>query len=218
MKEKEHLNHLPARCLCLAAGLSIMAFGVAFSIKAALGTSPISSVPYVTSAISGLSVGTATILLNCIFALLQILLLRRQYEIFQLLQIPASVLFGLMIDVGKLAIQGIPCGNYFQQWLLCMTGMVLIALGVTVEVTAGLVTTAGEGMVVTLSRVLNIKFGNMKVIFDISLVCIAVLLAFLFLGHLEGVREGTVAAAVCVGLFTKLFKKPAAAFEKRFLS
>ena len=31
----------------LLAGLTIMAFGVAFSIKASLGTSPISSVPYV---------------------------------------------------------------------------------------------------------------------------------------------------------------------------
>ena len=57
----ERLNHIPARCAILCAGFAVMAFGIAFSIKAGLGTSPVSSVPYVASAISGLSVGTTTI-------------------------------------------------------------------------------------------------------------------------------------------------------------
>ena len=51
----------------LLTGLSIMAFGVAFSIKASLGTSPISSLPYVVSLFSPLSVGTATIIMHCFF-------------------------------------------------------------------------------------------------------------------------------------------------------
>lgn len=57
-----------------------MAFGVVFSIKAALGTSPISSVPYVTSTISGLSVGTTTIIMNFMFVLIQIAILRKKYD------------------------------------------------------------------------------------------------------------------------------------------
>lgn len=56
-------NHLIIRSLLLCMGLIVMAFGVAFSIKAGLGTSPISSVPYVTSEISGLSVGCTTIII-----------------------------------------------------------------------------------------------------------------------------------------------------------
>lgn len=79
---KNSLKHIPARCPCLAVGLAVMAFGVAFSIAGALGTSPISSVPYVTSCISGLSVGTTTIIMNCIFVLIQIAILRRQYQWF----------------------------------------------------------------------------------------------------------------------------------------
>ena len=47
MKEQKNLNHILARVILLCAGLSVMAIGVAFSIKAALGTSPISSVPFV---------------------------------------------------------------------------------------------------------------------------------------------------------------------------
>ena len=64
------------RYLVLFAGLWIMAFGVAFSIKANLGTSPISSVPYVVSLFAPLTVGNATILMHCVFILIQILLLR----------------------------------------------------------------------------------------------------------------------------------------------
>lgn len=87
-------THPVRRLAFLCAGLIIMAFGVAFSIKAALGTSPISSVPYVTARISGMSVDTTTIIMNFIFVLIQIGILRKQYQWFQLLQFPAAVLVG----------------------------------------------------------------------------------------------------------------------------
>ena len=79
MKEEKKLNHILIRVILLCAGLSVMAIGVAFSIKAALGTSPISSVPFVTGTISGLSVGTTTIIMNCIFVVIQILILRKRF-------------------------------------------------------------------------------------------------------------------------------------------
>ncbi len=45
-------RHLAARCAILLAGLAVMALGVALSIKAELGTSPISSLPFVTAEMS----------------------------------------------------------------------------------------------------------------------------------------------------------------------
>lgn len=87
---KRTWTHPIRRCLFLCLGLIIMAFGVAFSIKAGLGTSPISSLPYVTAEISGLTVGTTTIIMNFLFVLIQIAILRRQYDWFQLLQFPAA--------------------------------------------------------------------------------------------------------------------------------
>lgn len=206
-KKKHRINHPVKRIIFLCLGLTIMAFGVAFSIKAALGTSPISSMPYVTSAISGLTVGTTTIIMNFIFVLIQIAILRKKYDWFQLLQFPAAIIFGTMIDVAEKVIKGISFSNYFEQWLLCAVGIFLVALGVSVEVMANLVTTAGEGIVLAVCKVAPIKFSNMKVIFDVTLVCISVALSFIFLKHLDGVREGTVAAAVFVGLITKQTNK-----------
>ena len=217
MQQIKTLKHIPARVLLLCAGLIIMAFGVAFSVKSGLGTAPISSVPYVTSVISGLSVGATTIIMNCIFVLIQIAILRRDYQWFQLLQIPAAVLFGVMIDVGEWAIRGIPCSGYLAQWILCVIGILLIAFGVSVEVMAGLITTAGEGIVLAICQVLPVKFGNMKVAFDVTLVALSILIGLAALGRVEGVREGTVAAALCVGLAAKQFSKPVAWFERRYL-
>lgn len=103
------------RIVFLCVGLTTMAFGVAFSIKAALGTSPISSVPYVTGAIAGLTVGTTTIIMNTLFVLIQIAILRRQYEWVQLLQLPAAVLFGMMIDLASYLIRDLNPTAYWQQ-------------------------------------------------------------------------------------------------------
>lgn len=207
-KPKQHsFDHLAKRIIFLCLGLTIMAFGVAFSIKAALGTSPISSVPYVTSTISGLSVGTTTIIMNFMFVLIQIAILRKKYDWFQLLQFPAAIVFGTMIDVAEYLLKPVEFSNYLEQWLLCVVGVFLVALGVSVEVMANLVTTEGKGIVLAICQVAPVKFSNMKVAFDVTLVCISIALSFIFLGHLDGVREGTIAAAVFVGLITKQTNK-----------
>lgn len=204
--EKTHI-YIIRRYLLLLAGLSIMAFGVAFSIKASLGTSPISSVPYVVSLFAPLTVGTATIIMHCVFILLQILILRKKYHPIQLMQLPVAFFFGYLTDFGVWAVQGITCNHYLQQWLVCLIGIFLVAVGVSLEVKAGVVVLAGEGVVLAICKVLPVKFGYMKVGFDVTLVAIACVLSFVFTGRLQGVREGTVAAALLVGLIAKQLGK-----------
>ena len=200
--------YIAKRYLLLLAGLSIMAFGVAFSIKASLGTSPISSVPYVVSLFAPLTVGTATIVMHCVFIRLKILMLRRNYHPIQLMQLPVAVFFGYLTDFGVWAVRGIHCSTYWQQWIVCLIGILLVAAGVSLEVKAGVVVLAGEGVVLAICKVLpKIKFGYMKVGFDVTLVVIACILSFTFTGHLQGVREGTVAAALLVGLIAKQIGK-----------
>ena len=212
MKGMITLNKLPIyilkRYLLLLVGLSIMAFGVAFSIKASLGTSPISSVPYVVSLFTPLTVGTATITMHCVFILLQILILRKNYHPVQLMQLPVAFFFGYLTDFGVWAVQGITCNTYWQQWIVCIIGILLVAVGVSFEVKAGVVVLAGEGVVLAICRVLpKVKFGYMKVGFDVTLVVIACILSIVFTGRLQGVREGTVAAALLVGLIAKQLGK-----------
>lgn len=196
------------RYLLLLVGLSIMAFGVAFSIKASLGTSPISSVPYVVSLFTSLTVGTATITMHCVFILLQILILRKNYHPIQLMQLPVAFFFGYLTDFGVWAVRGIHCDTYWQQWLVCLAGILLVAVGVSFEVKAGVIVLAGEGVVLAICKVFpKVKFGYMKVGFDVTLVIIACILSLSFTGQLQGVREGTVAAALLVGMLAKQLGK-----------
>lgn len=196
------------RTLILCAGLFVMSVGVAFSIKADLGTSPISSVPYVVSLISPITVGSATIIMHCVFILLQILILRKRYRPVQLMQLPVALIFGALTDFSVWLLRNVTYSSYFMQWILCGTGIILVALGVSMEVAADVVTVAGEGLVLAVCKVLPVKFGNMKVCFDVSLVVIAAVIGFAARGALLGVREGTVLAAVFVGLLSKQFSKP----------
>lgn len=210
-------KHFFKRCILLLMGLFIMSLGIAFSIKASLGTSPISSVPYVTSCISGLSVGETTIIINLIFILIQILLLRKKYNLFQLFQIPALILFGMMIDFSQYLIKDITYANYFHQWILCVAGIILVGIGISIEVMAKLITTPGEGLVLAICKIFPVKFGNTKIAFDVSLVLISLITVLIFLGHLEGVREGTIIAAILVGFIAKQISKPLKVLEDKYL-
>lgn len=215
---KTKLGGTVKRYLLLCVGLVIMAFGVAFSIKAGLGTSPISSVPYVISLFSPLTVGTATIAMHVALIILQILLLRRRYELIQLMQLPVALLFGVLTDFSVWVLGGLTPSSYLMQWGLCVVGILLVGVGVSLEVTANVVTLAGEGMVLALCKVFPLKFANTKVGFDVTLVVTASILSFLFLGRLEGVREGTVAAAICVGMVARQVNRPMAVFAQKYLA
>ena len=213
-------KHLLRRWALLVVGLVIMAFGVAFSIKAGLGTSPISSLPYVLSLLPlpvTLTVGTATIAMHVTLILLQILLLRRRYDPFQLAQLPVALVFGSLTDFSVWALQGINVSAYPARWGLCIIGILLVGVGVSFEVTANVVTLAGEGMVLAVCKVFPVPFANAKIGFDVTLVVIASVLSLLFLHQLEGVREGTVAAALCVGLVARQVNRPMRRFAARFL-
>ena len=130
------------RYVMLCVGLLIVAFGVAFSILADLGTSPISCPPYVASMLCPLTVGEATIVMHCIFILIQMALLRKDYDWVQLMQLPVAFAFGYMTDFACWCIADVPCPNYLMQVVWCLVGIVLVGVGVAFEVVAGVVTLA----------------------------------------------------------------------------
>lgn len=216
MGKARTVGELGKRYLCLCFGLTIMAFGVACSIKAALGTSPISSVPYAVSCFVPLTVGTATILMHMVFILIQVLLLRRQYNPIQLIQFPVALFFGSLTDFALWAVDWIHCAAYWQQWIVCLMGIFLVAVGVSCEVIADVVTLAGEGVVLAICKVFPVPFSTMKVGFDVTLVVVSCMLSLVFAGGISGVREGTLAAALLVGVLTRQIRRHLSWVERWF--
>lgn len=87
-----------------------MMVGVALTVHAALGTTPISTVP---AATSPLSFSVTNILMSLVFDLAQVLILRRRFAFFQFWQLLVAFLFGILCDDSLVMTDFINPRNYF---------------------------------------------------------------------------------------------------------
>jgi uncharacterized membrane protein YczE len=193
-----------ARYAWFMAGIFINSFGIAFITKSALGTSQISSVPYVLSLKFPPTLGVFTFVVNMIFILLQVALLRKDFHPLQFLQILVNLAFSAFIDVSMNLLsffqpQGLPL-QLFSLFLGCA----ILAFGISVEVAPNALVVPGEGIVKALATVSRKPFGTVKIYFDVTLIIIASILSFAFFGHLSGVGLGTVVSALLVGRLVNL--------------
>ena len=186
-------------------GLGLSGFGVAMTTQAGLGTTPISSLPYVLTFLMPLSLGMLTLLLNVFLVFGQVLLLGRDFRKIQYLQIAATGVFGFFIDLGLFVLEPFRTGNYLLQLIMLFCGCAILGLGISCQLTADVMFIPGEGFVKALSARLKKEFGLIKISFDFSLVACAALASWVFISHLTGIREGTAIAAFAVGLFVKFF-------------
>ena len=187
--------------------LFIISLGASLSIKANLGTSPLICIPYVSSLISNLSVGTTSFIFSIILIAVQVILLRSGFEKRQFLQIVIGTIFSLFIDVTLMIISFINPTDYISQVMVLLLSCVVMAFGVLLEVKTEVVFIPGDGFIVAIAKVLKREFGKVKPYCDVSFVVIAVILSFAFLGYLAGVREGTVVSALIIGPIVRIFKK-----------
>lgn len=196
------------RYLIFTVALFFSAFGVSLVTKSYLGTSPISSIPYVMSLNTPLTMGTYIFILNMILIAAQMLMLGRRgivdKKIDLLMQIPVSVLFGVFIDVTMAMLGSYNPSVYVLKIVSLIAGCAVLALGISLEVVADVTMVSGEYTVQISSKRFKTQFGTMKIAFDVTLVVIAVTLSFILSGHIEGLREGTVIVALLTGPFVRL--------------
>lgn len=164
------------RYLIFLIGLFINSLGVSLITKADLGTSPISSVPYVLSLNFPFTLGQFTIVFSLVLILIQFLILRKNFRLEHLLQIPVSVLFGYFIDLTMMMLFFVKPENYTGSLLYLLIGCVILGFGVYTEVLANVAMLPGESFVRAVSSTWKTEFGSTKVAFDVSLTVIAALL------------------------------------------
>lgn len=204
-----HKKELIKRYIVLISGLFFTALGVAFSKKAELGVSTISSVPNVVSlAFTSVSMGTWSMLWNFVLIAGQAIILRREFKAIQLLQILISVLFGYFIDFCIWCLSPITVNAYLMRISFSLLGILILAFGVAISVIANVIMNPGEAFVNVVAGKLNKNFGNVKTVFDFCCVSLAVILSLIFFNfRIEGVREGTVLAVILTGTTVKLISK-----------
>ncbi len=187
--------------------LFIISLGASLSIKANLGTSPLICLPYVCSLISKFSVGEVMFVFTLIFILIQVVLLRRDFEKRQYLQLIVGTIFSFFVDFSLMIVNFINPVGYVNQMALLLFSCVVVAFGVLLEIQTEIVYLPADGVIVAISKVLKKEFSNVKPFVDSSMVIIAAILSVVFLGYLAGVREGTIISAIIIGPIVRVLKK-----------
>ena len=193
------------RYIVFLIGLFINSLGVSLITKADLGTSPISSIPYVLSLNFPFTLGQFTIAFSLLLILIQLIILRRNFKAEHLLQIPISILFGYFIDLTMVMLFFVDPQSYISSVIYLLVGCLILGFGVYTEVLANVAMLPGESFVRAVSSTWKTEFGTTKVAFDVSLTVIAAVLSLIFAHRLDGVREGTIIAALLVGFIARLF-------------
>lgn len=193
--------------LKFAAGVMVAGFGVALSTQAGLGATPISSVPWALTFVTPLSYGTLTLIINIFFVLAQVAVLRRRFPIFQFLQIPATALFGLCIDLGMWLSRPFVTEVYVFQVAMLVVGAAVLAVGILLQVRSDFLCIPGDALVKVASREFGLPLSRLKITLDGSLTLVALVTSALSFGRIEGVREGTILSVFLGGTFIGLFSK-----------
>lgn len=197
---------LTGRIALMLAGIAVMGLGIDIVVKADLGNSPISATPNVLSiGFTMVSFGTFMLGWQCFLVLVQIALLRREFRLVDLWQVPISVFFGVCIDTFMALLGPAAPTSYVASWLWLAGGMAVLALGIVMTVVSGTVMNCGEAVVQAVVRKTGARFGTVKVGFDLACAALACLCAFLFVGHLAGVREGTFVCAAFTGVIVSIY-------------
>lgn len=202
-------TNILGRYILFIIGLFIASMGVALSTKANLGTSPVASVPYSVSLMSGLlTFGGWLNLWSVIQITVQVILLRKKCNPIEIIiQTILAFVYGYLTNFSCYLIRGIQVESYVLQIICMLVSCFVLALGIWIQLKGNVAMLPGEAMNRAISTVTGKKYENIKIFFDIAYILISAILGICFLGGLKGVREGSIVAALLIGNIIKLYNR-----------
>lgn len=185
-------------------GLLILALGAVLLKKAALGMTPILSIPAAVSAVTPLTLGTTTMLFHVV-CWIGILILQRKIDLKTLLIIPLAVVFGWIVDGYMLLL------NFGEMalWLrvaVNLCGIVFTAFGIVTIVGCRGLLPAPDALLRTISSKYAIPLSRVKMAGDAIWVALAILIDLIFSHKLFlSVGAGTILSVLLTGRLIGVF-------------
>ncbi len=208
MEKTQKYKDITKRYILFLIGLFIASMGVAFSTKAGLGTSPVASVPYSVSLVSSIfSFGGWLNLLSVIQIVIQIMVLKGKcnyVEIF--IQTVLAFIYGYLTNFSCYLIRNLSADTYIIQFVYMLAGCFMLAFGIWIQLKGNVAMLPGEAMNRAISKVSGRRYENIKIFFDVLYIALSAVICLVFIGKLEGVREGSIIAAILVGNIIKLYE------------
>lgn len=207
------------RFLFMIIGLIVTALGLAICVRADLGISPITTLAFaLNKAFPALTLGTYVFLQHVVFFILTVVLLRKDFKPFQLLQLPCSFVFGYFVDFWEILLRSLTLDSYIARILLLLAGCVVVALGFSMSYTSRVALEANTAFLNAFSLRIGKPYSTLKLLTDILIVILAATVSLVFLHTIVGIREGTIIAAVIIGPIAGFFNKKLAGMEHFFVS
>ena len=213
------------RILLYLFGLFIVAVGIRLSLIAGIGTSSGTAWARAMSLTAGLSIAFWVFVSNALCVVVQIILLRKDFQPVQFIQLAVSFIFSLFIAyVDPLVKWWVPA-NYIVRLIQLIISTMFQAFGIFCVVKAKLITMPIESMnMVIIQKLGKGKLGTLKILYDLFWFVFAVVLSlvitlkagpFNFMNFLDlsGMREGTVVQLLLIGAFMNVYDK---LFGKQF--
>ena len=165
--------------------------------------------PYSVSLVSTLfTFGGWLNLLSVLQIAAQVIVLRFKCNYAEIaIQTVLAFVYGYLTNLSCFLIRGIEVTAYPMQFLFMLLGCAILALGIWIQLKGGVAMLPGEAMNRAISKVSGKRYENVKIFFDILYIVISALICLVFLGRLQGVREGSIIAAVLVGSIIKVYNR-----------
>ncbi len=198
---RQNLN----RYFFYSVGVVLLSAGITLNTKTALGVSPLISLPYSVSQIWHLSFPAMTFILYSIFVVLQFILKGRNRQLKDLLQIPLSLAFSVLLDVfsngydAMASALGLQTGSFIFRGILLVIAVAMTGVGASMMISMDLVPNPADGLAKTVGEVFRKNLGFGKNFVDFSSVALTCLTGILFGGELVGVGIGTIVGMIGVG-------------------
>lgn len=202
------MTQLIFRICTYISGLFTLALGTVLFTCCQLGVSALVSVPFTLTTFLPLTLGEASTMSFAFMIIFQLLLVRKlQWGI--LLQFPASIVFGTIVDFYNL---GLDLGEFRPDGLPVKILLLALATGATslgtfLMVRGNFVLNPPDGTVRLISYRTDKSFGQVKFYFDLTMVTISLTMGLVFTGQIKAVGIGTLLAVLLVGRLIQLLER-----------
>jgi uncharacterized membrane protein YczE len=212
-------KNLMIRFILYMLGMVILALGISLNAKTSLGVSPIVSIAYCVSVLTGYNFGDMTFIvytfLVCVEIVIHLARKLKKQAVFDCLQVVVSLIFTRFLNVfdwlipnlGSEEMKGTFAGSMGGRIVFLLVAIIFTGIGAALTLNMRMIPNPGDGIVQTIGDAAGKDNGFIKNCVDITCVIVTCAIGMLFAHRIIGIGLGTLMAMIGVGRVIAVFNR-----------